>query len=240
MAARGGLGVSTLALNLGIKIQEITNKSVIVAEYRPGQGTLGFELGLNRLDELNRLLQLKPAEITASEVENSLRPHSSGLRLLLASHQPRDCQNIQNVSAFEAITKQLPLCAKYVVIDLGPSLTPVAEKVIRECDDLIILVEPIPHTVAHSKELIEDLVSKGISEGRINIVLVNRIRSGMQLPWSQVEEKLGRSISVVFTPAPELAYQSATNNMPMVKQQPESLTAQQFSKLAERVMQRSR
>lgn len=239
LAARGGLGVTTLALNLGVKLQENSQQKVIVAEIRPGQGTLSFDLGLSRYEGLNRLLQLKPAEITTRELEVSLRSFGSGMRLLLASHRPRDCQYNQNTSAFEAIAKQLPMMADYVIYDLGPSLSLAVEKMIQECDEIILLVEPMPNTITHTKVLFDDLVSSGISDGCITPVLVNRHRSGMQLSWSQVQEQLGRQISVVFTPAPELAYQAANNNLPMIRQQPDSITAQQFSKLAERVLQRS-
>jgi MinD-like ATPase involved in chromosome partitioning or flagellar assembly len=51
---------------------------------------------------------------------------------------------------------------------------------------------------------------------------------------------LGHTIAVIFTPAPELAYQASAHNLPIVLQQPDSLTSQQFSKLAERITQRSR
>jgi hypothetical protein len=102
------------------------------------------------------------------------------------------------------------------------------------------VLEPVPQTVAQTKALIEDLALKGVGEGRINPVLVTRVRSGMQLSWTQVQEQLGRPISVIFTPAPELAYQASLHNVPMVVQQPDSLTAQQFAKLAEKVTQKKR
>jgi MinD-like ATPase involved in chromosome partitioning or flagellar assembly len=83
--------------------------------------------------------------------------------------------------------------------------------------------------------LIQDLTNGGSAEKKITVVLVNRVRSGVHLSWTQVQEQLGRTISVIFTPAPELAYQASTNNKPLVKQQADSLSAQQFSKLAERI-----
>ena len=64
------------------------------------------------------------------------------------------------------------------------------------------------------------------------IVLVNRLRSRAQLNWSQVQDDLGLTIDSVITPAPELAYQASILHVPMVLQQPGSVTAQQFEKLA--------
>jgi hypothetical protein len=52
------------------------------------------------------------------------------------------------------------------------------------------------------------------------------------LNWAQVQDELGYKIATVFTPAPELSYQAAASNQPMVMVQPGSITAQQFDKLA--------
>ena len=235
LAAKGGLGVSTLALNLGVTLLESYKKDVLVADFRPGQGTIGLELGLTETDGLNRLLKRKPVEITRREVEAEIVSHSSGLRLLPASSHPADARLQNAVSNFENIIQQLPLLSRYIVLDLGPSLTPVTSKVAKYIDEFIVVVEPIPHTILQTTALIQDLTNGGSAEKKITVVLVNRVRSGVHLSWTQVQEQLGRTISVIFTPAPELAYQASTNNKPLVKQQADSLSAQQFSKLAERI-----
>jgi DNA-binding response OmpR family regulator len=240
LAAKGGLGVTTLALNLGVALREESNKKVIVAEFRPGQGTVSLELGYLKPEGLNRLLAKKPSEIGVHEIENELTTHPSGVQLLLASYQPKDGQQVSAVVNFEAIARQLAFMARYTILDLGPSISPIVEKIVRLCDEVIVIVEPVPQTIVQTKALINDLINLGVGEGRITLVLVNRIRSGVQLSWSQVQEQIEHNIAVIFTPAPELAYQASEHNLPIVLQQPDSLTAQQFSKLAERVSQRSR
>jgi CheY-like chemotaxis protein len=235
LAAKGGLGISTLVLNLGITLLETIKKDVLVADFRPGQGTIGLELGLTETDGFNRLLKRKPAEITRREVEAEIISHPSGLRLLLSSPRPADARLQNAVASFENICQQLPLLSHYVVVDLGPSLSPITSKVIKSFNELVIVVEPIPNTIQQTTTLLNDLSEAGLTETKITIVLVNRTRSGVHLSWSQVQEQLGRSISVIFTPAPELAYQATISNKPLVKQQVDSLSSQQFAKLAERI-----
>lgn len=237
IAARGGLGVSTLALNLGISLYTNTKKEVLVAEFRPGLGTISQELGYLRPEGLTHLLQQKSNEINVNSIEAELITSASGVRFLLASPQPSDAKFNSVVENFTAIARNLPYLARYVVLDLGTALSPVNTKVAPLCDEVIVVVEPVPQTLQQTKLLINDLASIGVGEGRIAIVLVNRIRSGMQLSWSQVQDQLGHNITVIFTPAPELAYQATMQNLPMVLQQPESLTAQQYGKLAEKVAQ---
>jgi pilus assembly protein CpaE len=240
LAARGGLGVSTLVLNLGVILSQAYKKDVVVAEFRPGQGTISLELGHTRAEGLNHLLELPPTAIDRRVLESELVNHSSGLRLLLASSQPRDAKFISETAIFEAITRQLAYLTSYLILDLGASLTPLVEQVVGLCSEVLVVVEPVPQTVLQTKALIDDLMAKGIASNDISVVLVNRVRSGMQLSWSQVQDQLGRPISVIFTPAPDLAYQASLNNIPMVLQQSDSLTAQQFAKLAEKVTLHSR
>lgn len=240
MAVKGGLGVTTLTLNLGIALRQETQREVIVAEFRPGQGTLSLELGYTKPEGLNRLLQRKPTEITPRLIEGELVNHGSGIRLLLSSPQPRDAQYLASLSHFDALANHLHGLARYIVMDLGSGLTPLVEKVLPQCEDVIAVIEPVPHVIYQTKALLEDLLGIGIGEGRVKVVLYNRIRSGMQLSWSQVQDQLGHNVSTVFTPAPELAYQASVHGVPMIIQQPDSLTAEQFTKLAGKIIERSR
>lgn len=240
LAAKGGLGVSTLALNLGVTLHQSFKKDVIVADFRPGQGTISLEVGLDSTDGFNQLLKCNPPEISSRKVEEVLVNHPSGIRLLLSSPQPVDAHYLSAAPNFEKIAKNLLQLASYIVLDLGPSLTPVTEAVVKHCQELIVIVEPVPQNVTQTRTMINDLNDGGSSGRKITPVLVNRIRSGVHLSWTQVQEQLGTPIAGIFTPAPELAYQASSNNTPIVMHQPDSLSAEQFTKLAERIMKNSR
>jgi hypothetical protein len=84
--------------------------------------------------------------------------------------------------------------------------------------------------------LIQDLINNGIGEGRFIIVLINRQRSGVQLSWEQAENQLERKIDQIFTPVPELAYQAAATNSPIVQRAEESMTADQFRELTQSIL----
>jgi MinD-like ATPase involved in chromosome partitioning or flagellar assembly len=184
-------------------------------------------------------LESNPAEITSRSVEKELVTHKSGVQILLSSHNPGDAKYINEANIFEVIAKHLPYLARYTLIDLGPALSPISDRVLNYCDNVIIVVEPVPYTILQSKTLIQDLMDSGFTKSQMMVVLINRVRSSVQLSWAQVQEQLGYNITTIFTPAPELTYQASTHNIPIVIQQPESLTTEQFYKLAEKVVQRN-
>jgi DNA-binding response OmpR family regulator len=240
MAVKGGLGISTLAINLGIAIRNKTKRETIVAEFRPGEGSMALDLGLPLPEGLNRLLQKPGGEITAVEVEKELVGHASGLRLLPASYFPRDARYNQAIDGFEGVIRQLPHLASSSIVDLGPSLPSKTEKVISYCDNLIILIEPVSHTIIRTRALLDDLEEMGFETSRISAVLITQFWSNLQLTWSQVQDQLEHQLAVAFTPAPEAYYQAAKNKVPLLIQQPGSLAAQQFNKLADNVLRQER
>jgi pilus assembly protein CpaE len=240
MAVKGGLGVSTLALNFGISLQSRSKKDVIIAEFRPGEGTMALDLGFLNPEGMSHLLLQMPENITQAMIDGELFLHKSGVRLLPASYDPADAKFITAVDHFEAIARYLAYMASHIVLDLGPGITPITDKILTYCDEIIVVLEPIPGTIVRTLTLVEELTKKGFGEGRINTVLYNRQRTEMQYSLAQVQMEYRHPISIVFTAAPELAYQCSKANIPLVIQHPDNLTSQQFAKLADNIAKRVR
>jgi CheY-like chemotaxis protein/MinD-like ATPase involved in chromosome partitioning or flagellar assembly len=239
LAPRGGLGVTTLAVNLAAGLLNRTKSDVIVAELLPGQGALALDLGLTASKGLVNLLSInKVSDITREKTFEVLTPHGSGLRFLLASDRPRDMQLINQAANYEATLSTLATLARFVVLDLGVGIQPFAQKVLPYCNEILIVLEGAPNIIAHSKALIDDIVSMNINKRNINVVLNNRIRSDTQLPTSQVQSKLDFEIIGTLSPAPELFTQATRMQAPAILCQPESLTTRQVNRLVEFIAER--
>ncbi len=240
LAARGGLGTSTLACNLAGAFYSRTHDDVILGELRPGQGTLGMELGTPNPTGLNELLCGRPVEATHEKVNSLLVSHGSGLRLLLASENPRDVNLINQVDNYAAIVNALSSLGRYVVLDLGSGLYPAVEKLLPMCTDRIVMLEGTPNVIAQTRMLLDDLAALRIDPASIIIVLNNRIRTENQMPWMEVQQALGRPIAATLTPAPEMFLASARIHTPAVLAQPTNLTSQQILKVADLVLEREK
>ena len=237
LGPRGGMGVSTVAVNLGEALRLATKAEVIVAELRPGMGTLGPDLGEPEPEALTELLSANPAEITRQKVNDGLFVLKNGLRLLFGSVQPKDAVLSSAVAPMEALVKQLSYLTPYLVLDLGAGLTPLTQKLVASCNLLFVVAEPVTNSLAYSKMLIADLVELGINKKCIQVLVVNRIRSDTQLTMSQVEEQIGQLPVVAITPMPELLFTAARLKTTAIASRPDSLTAQQFAKLAAAVLE---
>ena len=239
LGARGGLGTTTLAVNLGTGLHTRTRSEVIVVEMLPGQGALALDMGISSSKGLVDLLSIsKLSDITREKVRDSLANHPSGLKFLLASDRPRDMHLINQTANYEATIRAIAGLARFVILDLGMGLQPFAEKTLPFCDLVLIVLEGVPNTIIHTKALIDDVSALGVSRKNIAAILNNRIRSDTQLPSSRVQEKLNHEIVSTLTPAPELFVQATRMQTPALLCQPESLTARQISKLVDFVAER--
>jgi len=234
LAPRGGLGVTMLAVNLAAGLLNRTKSEVIVAEMLPGQGTMALEMGLAASTGLVDLLSTtRASDLTRDKVRESLTHHGSGLKFLLASDRPRDMHLISQAVNYETTLSTLKDLARFVVLDLGVGIQPFAQKILPECNEILIVFEGAPNTIIHTKALIDDIASMGVNKKNIHVVLNNRIRSDTQLPSSQVQSKLDHEIISTLTPAPELFVQATRMQTPAILCQPESLTTRQINKLVE-------
>ncbi len=237
LSARGGLGVSTLASNLAASLYTRTQAEVVLAELVPGQGTLAMDLGVPHQLVLTEMLHGSTVEITREKVQSALVSHSSGLKLLLASEKPSDVTYVSQVHHYEVLLSRLAMFGRFVILDLGVGLPSFVQKILPMCNERIVVLEGTLGAIHHTKLLIDEISGLDVDRKSISAVLNNRVRSEAQMSLSQVQEKLGHTIISALTPAPELFIQASRMQTPAVISQPSNVTAQQFLKIADSILE---
>jgi DNA-binding response OmpR family regulator len=238
-AAKGGLGVSTLTLNLALALFNRTKEDIIAVEISPGHGTWGMELGYSNTDGLTNILRLKPSEINRQVIERELTPTTYGIRLLLSSPKVKDVEYFSATAQMETLLNQLPLISPMVLLDIGNSFPSLFDKIVSVCQEIILVTEPYPSSVQRTRILMDNLAELGVGKSKLlTVVIINRVRADIQLPISQIQDILKQPVAQVIPPAPEQAYSAALKNVPLSYVQSEGLVSQQFTRLAEVITQR--
>ena len=239
VAAKGGMGVSTVALNLAMIYHQKHSAKVIAAETRPCQGSWAVELNLGLATGLSTLLQKNVTDITQAVVNDQLVNTFQGIRLLLASNDSKDAELINASTQLEVIVQQLFLMAPLVILDIGTNYHPAFNILTGLCNELLLVTEPQPMAVKRTNILAKELKARGFGASKaMNIVTVNRTRSDVMLSVSQVESMVGQPVALGFPPVNELAYKAAEQSIAITTLQPEGIIAQQFGLLADQVKQR--
>jgi pilus assembly protein CpaE len=237
IGTKGGLGATSVALNLAIGLHQKTKDYVSLIELRPGQGSIGLMLGYRNSTIQNELLQAQIADITLERIEKALVTHGSGIQIMFSSFMPVDSNLSNRLDQIEAIVKQGKMVAANTVLDLGAGLNPIAQQLLPQLNSLVVVVEPVPATIIHTRALLQNLRDIGYSDTKTHIVLVSRTRLEITVPNNRVQNELNVDLAGVIMPAPELSYQAAIRHEAIINHQPDSIPSRQYLKLAETLLQ---
>ncbi len=94
VSSKGGIGISTLATNLAIEIRKQSEKPTILADFRPGQGTISMDLDVKNTSGMIKMLEEDSETDLPSEIANSLQEHRSVKPIMPASSSFENLFNI--------------------------------------------------------------------------------------------------------------------------------------------------
>ncbi|MCJ7513700.1 MAG: response regulator [Anaerolineales bacterium] len=234
LGARGGVGTSTLSINISVVLKGL-GQDVVLAEMNPGGGSMALSLGLAETPALSNLLTRSLKDIHLRSVESALTDHNTGIRVLMTSARPRETELDQAIPQMEAVVKNLSTICTLVVLDLGNGMRPHVVPLLNMSDRAVLMVEPVYPSTSLARNLLDDLQQSGINRHKISLALMTRERTSLQLPWQQVEAELGIELAGLVSPAPEQAHQADQNGTPLVLLHPNSLVGDQIRKLASRL-----
>jgi pilus assembly protein CpaE len=241
IGAKGGTGTTTLAVNSAILFRRMVKETnVILAEIRPGQGSLGWHLDYPQANGLPNLLSQGPANITPRAIEAELMAHRSGIRVLLSSTQPSQHDNKLTPEVAETLVRNTASLCDLLVLDLGSGLDEVNQRLVSISNQIMMTVEPHRVALSMGREMLDNLRALGIGPTRVGVILVNRAVSGLSTSWRDAQDQLGIDLLGTIPPMPELAYQATENATPMIMLQSEAagMFYRQMNELTARLIDR--
>lgn len=233
LGAKGGIGTTTVALNIGAAATMSGNDKPIVADFRLGTGSMGIQIGFDRACGMANVLSRPTSDIRPPLLEKELVAHASGLRALVSSTRPKESQLNFPLESALAVVQGLRTMGTPTVFDLGTGFTSLNSRILPQMDRIILLVEPVPITLKMAQELLKEFAAS--LKKKVDVVVVNRTQAKAQIPWHEVEETLGQEILAIISAAPELAFQASQAGQPIVTHQPTAIVSSQLTKLAEDV-----
>lgn len=230
LGAKGGVGTTTLALNVAAAFS-LTGEAPILADFRLGSGSLGLLLGFGHSHGMANVLSKPTNEIRPALIESELAAHQAGLKALLSSARAKEAQLNYPVESALAVVRGLKTIGRPAIIDLGSSLNSITSRLQREMDQVVLVVDPMPVTLAMARETLHDLETSGTQ--RIHVVVVNHTTNNLQTPWHEIEQMLGQEIRAIISAAHDQLFQATKAAVPLVISQPNAVISSQIVKLSE-------
>src|SRR5271165_5300727 len=194
MGAKGGTGVTSLALHLALNLVQRHQKKCLLVDEHPTLGDASLYLGLSRHQYSFYELVHNTDRLDADLLQGFLSQHASGLDVL---DSPEAIQAFPH-AAPEAIEHTLAFLTEnyqFIIIDAPPGLTEETCAAIRQSDRLAIVITPELPAIRNALRSIEYLTSLHYPEDSIDIVL-NRYSRRSILTEREIEAALHREISV--------------------------------------------
>ncbi|MDH7485259.1 MAG: response regulator [Anaerolineae bacterium] len=232
MGAKGGVGTTTVALNVAMALAQ-QKKSVIAVELRSCWGTFAPQLGHTPAENLRSLLDLDPRRINEKELNTRLVNWASGLHVLFGPQKVEEFMAISDDQA-EAIIKALAGMADVTIVDLPGYPCEASRAAIQLCDRLALVVEPEAVSVASGRLTLELLEAWGVGGGVVGLVVVNRAMLAM--PLTTIQSQLGCEIIGVVPPAMEACIAAQKRGVPLLLHQPEHLAAVSLTEIANKLV----
>jgi DNA-binding response OmpR family regulator len=232
LGAKGGVGTTTVALNVA-SVLAAQNNTVIAVELRSCHGTFAVQLGHVPRTNLSNLLELDLGTIDSRALSRVLINVLPGLSVLFGPQEVNQFREIDPDHA-EAIITGLAGMADYVIIDFPCYPSTASQAAMRSCDFVTLVVDPEPMCVMCGEVALKLLKSWGVSSGIVGIVVVNRTELAMELRgiWS----RLGCEIVGVVPPARQACIAAQQQGLPLVRYQPQSMAAMGLAEIGNRLM----
>jgi DNA-binding response OmpR family regulator/CO dehydrogenase nickel-insertion accessory protein CooC1 len=239
MGAKGGVGASTLVVNLATATYQQEDKKpprVSVADLRTGLGSVALLMGQMPRGGLATLVELEPDKLDEETVESEIVTHNSGLRYLPASLQPESGKAYLPTAQVNAVLSRMAATADYLFLDLGCMLNEAAHHVIARCDVLVVVIEPERVCLTLAQALLDKIKSLDPSPDDVRLVIVERAKTDTAHTEAEIQDLLGYELVGLINSAVELAHQASERGQPIVLMQPESEIARQFCDLSQKLL----
>lgn len=227
IGAKGGVGVTTLAVNLAAKLAE-GGSQVILLEFRPDFGTVAAQLNLKPAISLAALRTIEPVAVTDQIVSRLLQETSIGVRVLCGPQKAEEFGPL-TVGLASALIARLVAQSDYVVVDLPPIVDEATEVILKSSDQVCIVLEPEATSVAAALQRIHQIAAYSDTI-TIRPIAVNR-QGAMLLSLREIEHRLALSLLDVLPAATDAMSVAVQFGLPIVLSQPNHMYAEHVGDL---------
>lgn len=194
MGAKGGAGVTSLAVHLALSLIQRHQRRVLLVDQHPALGEVTLCLGLGRHQYSFYELVHNMDRLDAELLQGFLLKHGSGLHVLDA---PQAMQAFRGTPP-DAIEHTLAFLSEnydFVIVDSPPGLSEDTSAAIRQSERTAVIITPELPAIHNAIRTIEYLTGLHYPSENIDIVL-NRYSRKNALEDREIEASLHRPITL--------------------------------------------
>ncbi|MCC7107444.1 MAG: AAA family ATPase [Chloroflexi bacterium] len=231
--AKGGVGASTICVNLAVAVRSSTRKRVALVD----GNLLGADQGvlLNIISE-NSIGDLVPhiKSLDGELVQAAMVHHPSGLEVLLAPDQLERAEAITG-EELQRILGTMRTLFDYIIVDTSPFLDQTTLVALDLADTIVLICPPELAALKNAARFLRLAQEFGYPKEKIKLV-VNRAKGPGAVSISDIEENLRTKVALRLpSDGPAVMY-ALNHGEPLVQVKPRSKVAQGIKRLARAIV----
>jgi pilus assembly protein CpaE len=189
LGTKGGVGTSTVAVNLAVHLARMRDKKVSLLDFSRPMGDVAALLDLQPSFQLRDALQ-NEKRLDATLLAGLMTPHSSGLQVLSGASHLEDWQTA-SFSTVERIVEIAQQCFDFVVMDLGSHYSAEWKNVLQASEIVLVSEADLPGLAKLHRHL-GALANLQIPSAQVRLIInrwhrhddqaLEKVELGMRMP----------------------------------------------------------
>ncbi len=231
VGAKGGVGATTLALNVGVALAS-NRKTTLLAELACGNRSAASLLGIS-----DQSCDLSINRETVAHLQRHLVKHFSGLRFVPLDTCHSVCSE-WDVPTTEGFLKHAGRAAQYVIADLPRCAGIATDIVLRAADRVIVVSDTEPLSMTAAQKTLKHLTGNGVQDFNVSVALVNRSPLGHRRGINELKKALGHEDVYVIVHDVDFLARCSADGTPAMCSDAQHVVSASFRELAERIVTR--
>lgn len=229
VGSRGGVGCTSLAVNLGATLAQEPANSVALVDLDLALGDADVALDLIA-DHTLADIALNIDRLDMTFLRRSLAKHSTGLSLLPHPIQMEDAALIRE-EHLQRVISLLRASYSHLILDLSKSFSPTDVTALRMADAILLVAQLELSSLRNVVRMMLTLGAEDAMADKIHVVL-NRVVSESDISLKKAEETIGKPVFWQVPADARLLQEARNQGIPLVALAPKSKVQQSFVGLA--------
>jgi pilus assembly protein CpaE len=227
---KGGVGCTTIAVNLAMALRMTTGKPVILVDGDLRFGDVDTALNITSKNSIGTLLPSLD-QLDDETLRRALPRHESGIQVVTAPPYLDTADAIAPGQLKQLLVRLSRLVDGYVVVDTWSSLDDCTLTILDACQHLMVVTTPQVMALRDTHRFLEVLRMLG-HDPRKTLLILNQCYLRSDFKLKDVERALGQPVAQVIDHAPSQVVTSLNRGVPLVQEYQSSQAAKDIVQLA--------